>query len=92
MATEIVDELVDQVLGKEFLKLSVQDNICCVCVCEKKNGKKKSVKLDVVDSIVIENKNSAKFKLKKMFFCCYKLQNDNATSTENADKTAQEKS
>ena len=71
-----MDQIVDQVLGKEFLKLSVQDNICCVCVCEKRKRKNKNV--DSVDNF--ENK-SAKIKLKKMLFCCYKVENDHTTES-----------
>ena len=71
-----MDQVVDQVLGKEFLKLSVQDNICCVCVCEKKRRKNN---LNYVDDDV-DNK-VGKIKLKKMLFCCYKVENDHTTES-----------
>ena len=69
----------DKVLDKELLKLSVQDNICCVCLFERKI---KDDTVDTVDTVDGNVNKSSKLKLKKIMFCCYKVQNE-----ENADST-----
>lgn len=66
-----MEQVADTVSGKEFLKLSVQDNTCCVCVCDKNKD-------DDVDAV--DNKSGSKLQLIKLLFsCCYKVQNADET-------------
>ena len=67
----------DKVLGKELLKLSVQDNVCCVCVCEKRPRFKKESNTSVLDVDELDAYNKvSKPKLLRIFLCCFKVQNE----------------